>query len=240
MDGTVLYGKGSCGSVFGCIRMTEEDIVRASDMDWNRLGKRIVIDPVRRFISWMSPSGQHAILTGAVGDAVRTLHRRTEWDISPNLLDSRWTGDSGSGKFRMEADAAFYTGRNAVLYRKAFDTGDRKEFMASTPPDLVVEVEAFHADRDKPRRWAELGVTEMWRLEKSEPDSGVPDVRFLSLRNECRILPSSVLFPGLKPQTVAQAVYLASAGRDAQMDRFLSSAVRISVPKKTDTDMHGP
>lgn len=234
MQGTVLYEKGSLDSTFACIRMTQDDIRRAAGMDWNRLGRRVVIDPVRQFISWMSPSAPHAIMTGAIGDMLRSVSRITGLKISPNLLDSRWKKPGDPGRGAMEADVSFYIGSNAVAYRTAYRKGTAFDFMKSVPPDLVVEVEAFHADRDKPQRWSEFGVTEMWRLEKGIERLTFPKVEILGLQPECRSLRKSALLPGIGPNEISRAVDILCEGDYDEVERFIQRHVSVPPPENSD------
>lgn len=75
----------------------------------------------------------------------------------------RWKGTGGASNVWLEADAACYIGKNVEGWFAARDRGWKEAlaFEASTPPDLVVEVEVPHFDEDKPRRYTELGVPEM-------------------------------------------------------------------------------
>lgn len=234
MKGSVFYDTGSLDSTFACIRMTQDDIRRAAGMDLNRLGKRIVIDPARNFISWMSPSGLHAIMTGAVGDIVRSVSRITGMKISPNLLDSRWKKNGDPDKGAMEADVSFYIGPNAVAYRAAYKKGTAIDFMQSVPPDLVVEVEAFHADRDKPQRWAEFGVTEMWRLEKGETRLDPPKTEIIGLQPECRRLRRSGLLSDIGPAQISHAVALLCEGNYDEMEKFIQTHISVSPSEDND------
>ena len=52
---------GSFGSTFWQIRV-HPDIVPelAEKFDWNRLGGRVIIDPLQGLIAWMTPTSEHA------------------------------------------------------------------------------------------------------------------------------------------------------------------------------------
>ena len=124
----------------------------AREFDWNRMGRRFMIDAEEGIISWMSPSSTHEILGKATDLMVRMA----------GAMMNRHVREKGG----LEPDEAFYLGDKAAAWYEADRIGGEDavhDFEARTPPNLVVEV--THHDVDKPHRYAELGIPEMWRVD---------------------------------------------------------------------------
>ena len=138
----------------------------------------------------------------------------------------------------MEADCCFYVRENALRYRAARDMGTQQaeDFRRRVPPDLVIEVEVTNRDYRKPERWAELGVTELWKIDGPEGQS-LPDVTVIDLKAKggpCG-RSESLLFPGLDTGTLAKAVNFAERGRFEQMEETLR-AVLSPAPDEEEED----
>ena len=229
-----VTASGSLGSRFEAIMMSPESAGKAALVDWNRLGRRVTVDAVSGLVSWMSPSSLHEIMTGGVEDVIVLAAEILKRGISSKLRATRWKYGDGAGKTAMEPDAAFYIGKKVQRFRTACRQGNRDAFIESVPPDLVVEVEAFHADSGKPEKWAELGVREMWLLEKGKDDPDVPQVTILRMRPEIHEVPESSLLPGVSRRIVSKAVYFMLMNENAEMKTYLEKAVRKNVSEMND------
>ena len=223
-------GYGSFGSEFRLISFPPGMVARAAAMDWNIMGRRVILDAVRGFVSWMSPSRTHETVSNAAGKVIDRAAGMTGTDISVGFNGTRFRHRDDPPNTGMEPDSAFCIGANADRYRAACRNGSGDAFILSVPPDLVIETEVFHGDPDKPGRWAALGVTEMWRLERGAPSAERAQVEILSLRPDVRALPESRLLPGLAPETVSEAVYLVCCARPGEMERFLEKALHPEDP----------
>ena len=234
-NGTAIE-TGSCGSVFQSVRIDPYFIPQAAQMDWNRMGRRVVLDAVRGIVSWMSPSRLHEKITHAAEKTVELVSDFCGTEISDCFGSGRWKKPEDPPGTGMEADTAFYIGKNACLYIEACDAGEDEVFEDRTPPDLVIEAEAFHSDVGKPRRWAALGVTEMWRLEKGKTRLDPPKAEILGLQPEVRRLSRSLLLPALTPDTISKAVHLSCRRRTEEMEGLLR---QVSAPPPPDDDEPG-
>ena len=227
---------GSMGSRFEAIRMSPESLIRATEFDWNRLGKRVVIDLAEGLVSWMSPTRLHEKMAAGAERTVDMAARCRGITVYGGLRRCRWKRPEDPSGAGMEADGSFYIGENVRLYRLACDRGEDEEFENRVPPDLVIEAEAFHGDPDKPNRWAELGVTEMWRLEKGKTRLDPPKTEILGLRPSPVPLARSVLLPFLAPDSISLAVHLSCRMRADEMVEFIRT---LAEPEKG-TDVSGP
>lgn len=158
---------GPLGSDFWRIRVPPELVpAMAREIDWNRLGRRVMIDPGLGIISWMNPSSSHEIFGTSTDLTVMVAGSVLRKQVRP-MRGTRWKGPDDPENVGLEADAAFYVGENADSWYSLDSEGGEEAvlaFEAKTPPDLVVEVEVTHFDRKKPQRYARLGVREMWRV----------------------------------------------------------------------------
>ena len=147
---------GPLRSDFWRLRVPPE---RIPEIDWNSMGRRVMIDVGEGIVTWMNPSASHKRRVSASDKVVSLAGALLKIPVRDMLdLCLKVTGDPKN--IRIEPDAAFYVGKKAEGLLAA---RDRVAFEAGTPPDLVVEVEVTHFDEDKPRHYADLGVTEMWR-----------------------------------------------------------------------------
>ena len=82
-----------------------------------------------------------------------------------------------------------------------------EDFVLETPPDLVVEVELTNADEEKPVRYGQLGVVELW-LFKANRKGEVLNGKFFSLHESqpAQVIYASRVLPGVEPGNVAEAI----------------------------------
>ena len=199
---------GPLGSTIHVLRADSETVAALAAVDWNRHFRRVCLDPVLGLVVLMAPSRQHEDLTGIfddivsiAGSALAVAARKLR---SPRL---RRPGEPpGTG---MEPDCAFYVGERARGFRDAVVEGvpAADAYLERTAPDLVVEVEITSAAEGKIRRYADLGVRELWRLH-GRKGSGALRADFLALAqgSEPRTLEASELLAGLTPADVCEAV----------------------------------
>ena len=140
---------GTLGSDFWRIKVQPELIpIMAREFDWNKLGRRVMIDARKGIISWMNPSSLHEDLASASDKVVPMVQLHVK-----DKRGKRWKRPNDPKNVGPEADASYYIGINAVGWYAA-DRGGGDEavlaFEAKTPADLVVEVEVSHIDEDKP------------------------------------------------------------------------------------------
>ncbi len=232
---------GSLGSTFRQVRAPPDAVPEmAAEFDWNRLGRRVVIDPVAGLIAWMSPSSAHEgyaraadkVAEGAgerLGLLVKALGG-TRWRLRPDDPDN--TG--------VEPDACFYVGASAEGWQAAFESGGQaaaEAIEAETPPDLVVEIEWTQIDREsgKAQRYAELGVREMWRAEKSSDRDSVT-IQILDLQADGGLAPAkngSPLFEGLDADRVERLLALAYRTRLREMEGLLEELLSPPVEARS-------
>ena len=167
---------GPLGSEFWRIRVPPEAIPElAREIDWNRLGRRVVIDPVGGLIAWMHPAGPHEGYADAADKVVERVGRRLTGGFPKGMRGMRWRLPEDPPNTGLEADASFYTGEHADAWQRAFEEGSEAvaRFELATPPDLVVEAEVTHLDHDKPARYARLGAPEMWQIRARTGEAAV-------------------------------------------------------------------
>ncbi len=83
---------GSMGSEFWRIEFPPEIVpALAAEFDWNRMGRRVMIDAAMGIISWISPSSAHATFAVA---AVKTVERvaRLLGGRAKAMRGTRWDG----------------------------------------------------------------------------------------------------------------------------------------------------
>ena len=127
-------------------------------------------------------------------------------------------------------------GNKATAWYEADSKGGEEavlEFEALAPPDLVVEVEVTHHDVNKPRRYAELGVREMWRV---DGEKGVKhlQVEILDLLggNPPRTVPTSRVLEGLAAADLSTAFLLARRNNIKGLSHLLKEKLaRANTPE---------
>ena len=216
---------GSLGSDFWKLKVPPELIpALAREFDWNRLGRRVMIDAREGIITWMNPSGSHVGQASASDKVVPLAGALLKMRIK-DMRDLRWKGTGGPGNVWLEADAAYYIGKNAAEWFAAREKSRKEalDFEARTPPDLVVEVEVTHFDENKPRRYAELGVPEMWRV-YGERESDRFNVEVLALQEVGgpKRLEESRVLPGLSAQILPEALELGELWKYKELKELLT------------------
>ncbi|MDE2674037.1 MAG: Uma2 family endonuclease [Paracoccaceae bacterium] len=236
---------GPLGSDFWRINVHPELIPSmAREFDWNRLGRRVMIDALGGIITWMNPSSTHADLARASDKVVLFVGSFLKVTVREKG-DFRWKRPDDPQNVGLEPDAAFYIGRNADDWNTAFRKGGPKatrEFQARTPPDLVVEVEVTHFDEDKPEHYARLGVREMWRV-TSTMDGDTMSIEILDLQKKDgrQNLEMSRVLPGLKAETLVEAYWLAWGNDFKELGELLKEEmVRINNPEPDDENDSSP
>ena len=232
---------GPMGSEFYRISGLTPDAVlnKVRDMDRKGIGRRIVADAMRGTVIWMSPSSAHEILGDSAAEVIRESCALLGIK-SRSMRSTRWKlpgGKSGSG---LEADAAFYIGDSARIWHEAAcESGQAVDaFEKRTPPDLVVEVEITRFDQDKPRRYRELGVTELWQVSRKDrsrpPAVDIIDLQAENSENVSSEMQRSRLLPGFDRDSLAQALKLAELDRNDDLRQLLGimlgSASAIPAP----------
>ncbi len=230
---------GPLGSSF--YRIKVPSVMREAinwDFDWNKLGKRVMIDAKAGIISWMSPSTTHSITTEDTRMIVMMAAGKAQKLVRP-VGDNRWRPPNADRK--IEADASFYIGATAERYYTAIrDVEDEDEaekvFCQQNPPDLVVEIEITNQDADKPGMYADLGVREMWQINRSKRQGRkLATILDLMAEGGPREIEASLVLPGLKITTLPQAFHLARHGLFQALQALLEKELVVPVSKKTQT-----
>ena len=229
---------GPMGSEFFHLKVPPDMFPDFARLDWNTIGKRVMIDPIDGIISWMSPAETHSF---TVQDTAKIVER------SASILklhcrsagDNRWRPSNTDRK--IEADASFYIGENALRYYAAIrDVEDEdaaeKMFCRQNPPDLVIEVEVTHFDARKPAMYKDLGVHEMWQINRSKRQGGklalatILDLMAPDHKGGPREIEQSLVLPGLKASTLPQALHLSRHGRYQALRTLLEKDLIVPVP----------
>ncbi len=230
---------GSMGSRVHRIDSIPVDMMeRLAGMDWNRAGRRVMIDAAQGIISWMSPSSVHENIARATDRVVEIAGSLSGKQVVV-MGGTRWKRPGDPKGTGVEADAAFYVGGNAEAWYAAAKTGKRAvlDFESDTPPDLVVEVEVTHLDQDKPNRYAALGVREMWQVTERESDA-TPIVQILDLQTEKGPEPmeASKLLSVLPRDRLAQALWTARMNPRAETRERLTEMLDRGLGAETERD----
>jgi len=152
-----------------------------------------------------------------------------------NRRDYRWKRLKDPSNTGVEADASFYIGEKAEQWIAAYQVGGREiasEFEKKTPPDLIVEVEVTNLDKDKPVRYAELGVREMWQVEeRKEGEAYRTEIVILDLqaRGGPREIVQSKVLPGLTATNLPNAYHLAQSVMLDELRSMLSKELAIQL-----------
>ena len=219
------HATGSLGSDFWQINVPPELIpVLAREFDWNRMGRRVMIDAQEGIIAWMSPSSTHEILGKATDLTVRMAGAVLNKHVR-EMGGTRWKGPNDPEKGGLEPDEAFYFGDKAAAWYEADRKGGEEavhDFEARTPPDLVVEVEVTRLDVNKPHRYAVLGVREMWRVDSKRGIKHL-QVEILDLLggNQPRTVTASQVLEGLSAADLPSALLMARSNNIKELDDLL-------------------
>ena len=206
--GTVSpQGQTTCsfGSTAAWFRVPPQAVADLAKLDWNMVGKRVVVDPLIGFVSWMTPSSAHERFAHTAGDVIQRGCELMGMRVVA-LLGTRWKQNPDDpDNTGMEADACFYIGENAEGWYAARRDGRSavEAFEAQSPPDLIVEVEWTKFDQEKASRWAAIGVRELWRGERH--GDGIA-VKILALQAEDGPVAAeeSMFFPGLDSERLGR------------------------------------
>ena len=227
---------GPLGSTIHVLHADADTVAALAAVDWNRHFGRVWLDPVRGLIALMSPSRLHDDLSEILSDVVSFASGalgRTSKGLRTTRL-RRGSDPPGTG---MEPDCAFYVGDRAERYRLALIEGNAAadEFLESTGPDLVVEVEITHADEGKIERYGEIGVRELWRL-RGRVDEREVVVDFFALQpgGSPRRIEVSAVLKGLTPSDVCEAVEPVRLSRTAA--ERMEAVARIVRRRRRDSE----
>ena len=200
---------GPLGSTIHVLRADAETIERLALIDWNKHFRRVCLDPVRGLITLMSPSGLHEQLSRTF-DIVIDVAADAVGKSSTGIGSTRLKGRGSPPGTGLEPDCTFYIGDSVDGFLSAAAQGEAatNDYLERVAPDLVVEVELTHADPDKPQRYGQLGVKELWQLKARKATGEVSSVGFLALHPECppKETPVSRVLPGLTSSQVRDAL----------------------------------
>lgn len=217
---------GSMGSRFTLYRFIPEEIPRLAQLDWNVIGRRVFIDPVRGLIALMSPSPEHEEYARGIDRTVQDMCRAMGLRIV-TLGSTRWRRPDDPENSGAEPDACFYLGmaaeRRDIARRKGSEA--LAEFYRHTPPDLVIEVERSRGDADKPAFYRRLGAGEMWRLDIS---GNTREAVMLDLQAPCgpQVLEASRVLVPATPAFVLDALELAVESRLSELEAAIDARIR--------------
>ncbi len=228
---------GPLGSEFWQIQVDPEAVpLLARKIDWNQLGRRVLIDASEGIISWMTTSPGHGSSTDASDNIVKAAENFIKKRVK-GMRDTRWKRPEDPGNIGVEPDASFYIGEKAERwYAIYWDAGKdaAEKFAERTPPDLVVEVEVTHLDVKKPTRYASLGVREMWQINyHHEEDAYQSTILDLQAQGGPREIVQSSVLPGLTADSLPKAYKLAEGGMQAELQTLLAKEFSAPLPEPT-------
>ena len=207
------------------------------DYDWNKLGKRVMIDASAGIITWMSPGTTHegaaaaadkiVMVAGMILNCPTVDRRGTRWKIPGG------SGKNGPDKIEVEADASFYIGQKAEGFYTARKRGIKaaKTYVGQNPPDLVVEAEVTHFDARKPAHYKKLGAREMWQLTyDDELDAYEATILDLQAEGGPRPIAQSMILPGLKASRLPKIYEMAETSGLPHLNALLKKEIIVPVP----------
>ncbi len=216
---------GSMGSRFTLYRFVPEEIPRLAKLDWNIVGRRVFIDPVRGLIALMSPSPEHEEYTRGIDRTVQDMCRALKLRVV-TLGSTRWRRPDDPENSGAEPDACFYLGASAERRDEARRKGSEAlaAFYRRTPPDLVIEVERSRGDADKPAFYRRLGAAEMWRLDIS---GNIREAVMLDLQapDGPEVLHASGVLAPATPAFVLDALELAVDNRLSELEAAIADRI---------------
>ena len=217
---------GSMGSRFTFYRFVPEEIPRLAKLDWNVIGRRVFIDPIRGMVALMSPSPEHEEYTRGIDRTVQDMCRAMGLRIV-TLGSTRWRRPDDPENSGAEPDACFYLGMAAERRDVARQKGSEAlaAFYNRTPPDLVIEVERSRGDADKPAFYRRLGAAEMWRLDISGNTREAVMLDLQAPRGTEVLNASRVLSPAT-PAFVLEALELAVENRLSELEAAIDARIR--------------
>ena len=216
------------GSVYTTYSFFPEHIAGLAEFDWNRLARRVFIDPVSGVIALMTPSPAHERQARGLDWAMAAVAGRG-YPVAP-LGSTRWRLPEDPRNTGAEADACYYLTEKAMSWRAIdpMDDNALEAFVLKTPPDLVIEVERSRGDETKPLAYRRLGVPEMWRIDIAGNTREAVMLDLLAPDGPSIIACSAVL-PGATPAFVLDAMELATQGRFAELDALISTELSDEV-----------
>ena len=214
---------GSMGSEFTRFRFAPEEIPVLAGLDWNKLARRVFIDPASGVIALMSPSSKHERYAWGAGLTAIAIGERLSIRAIA-LGATRWRRPEDPDKTGAEPDACFYLGPAAERWVAARRQGETalEAYEDRTPPDLVIEVERSRGDGDKPAFYRRLGVREMWRLDIASETAEATMLDLLVPAGPSA-LERSVVLPRATPALVLEALELAVDNRRRELDALIAS-----------------
>ena len=186
--------------------------------DWGSFGLRTLIDTEHGSVAWLKPSVRHYAMTGLARTIAEEAGRiagiplewpggRVRWK-HPDTPETMYCAG-------MEADIFFLSGESLDEWKSEqedapfsqWGTQTRKRLAWKIKPALVIETENPTPMVDSPRRWAEFGVPEMWRLAVPDGKNGhaVASILDLASKEGPKEASESRLLPGLTADTVRRA-----------------------------------
>lgn len=216
------------GSVYTTYSFFPEHIAGLAEFDWNRLARRVFIDPVSGVIALMTPSPAHERQARGLDWAMAAVAGRG-YPVAP-LGSTRWRLPEDPRNTGAEADACYYLAEKAMSWRAIdlMDDSALEAFVLKTPPDLVIEVERSRGDETKPLAYRRLGVPEMWRIDIAGNTREAVMLDLLAPDGPSIIACSAVL-PGATPAFVLDAMELATQGRFAELEALISTELSDEV-----------
>jgi len=215
----------------------------AREFDWNRMGRRVMIDAREGIIAWMSPSGTHEGLIESSDLTVKVAGSVLNTEVKA-VRGIRWKRPEDPPNVGLEADASFYIGINAERWLAVYRKGGEKavlDFEAETPPDLVIEVEVANSDGDKPTRYARPGIREMWRIYgKMGSDRFSVEILNLQEGNGPRPVENSLVLGGLDPKILPDAFRLARGNDYRGLQELLKAKLVPAENPKADKAKQKP
>lgn len=214
--------RGSMGSEYVRFRLDPEAVPLLTEkFDWNRLARRVFIDPVTGFVDLMTPSSTHERHARGTDWMMEAVARKGV-AVAP-LGSTRWRRPEDPRNTGAEPDACCYLGDKAERWDRtaSMDEEAQDAFALQNPPDLVIEVERSRGDEDKPRAYRRLGIPEMWRIDVS---GNVRETVMLDLQAPSgpTELESSAVLPGASPAFVLEALELAIRRRFPELDALIA------------------
>ena len=160
--------RGALGSEYCIWRMPGDLVARmAGALDNAAMGfRKAMFDVKQGLICLMAPSLDHEVTGGRADSIIHDLCDAAGVH-SCQMRGTRLRRPEEPSNTGLEPDCAFYIGERAEQYEALqISQGEAcAQFVLDNPPDLAVDVEATHIDKDKMRRYALLGVPEVWRTQ---------------------------------------------------------------------------
>ena len=113
-------------------------------------------------------------------------------------------------------------------------------FIEANPPDLVVEVDRTRIDRDKPEKYARIGVSEMWRIDFNQGRRTFTiNILDLEAPKPVRIKESRIL-PNLTASSLNDIYRTAALGDRDDLKDLLHQELTTSIETTSAPEDDGP